>query len=110
MMNNSFKGKQYAYSLFFGHLVLEKILKAHVVKTTKKHAPYIHNLLNLSEKAGLNLSRAEKDLFNEVNSFNLRTRYPDHKFEFYKKWNKNNTKAYLDKIKLLYKKLCQKLK
>ncbi|PIZ01270.1 DNA-binding protein, partial [bacterium (Candidatus Gribaldobacteria) CG_4_10_14_0_8_um_filter_33_9] len=42
-----FKGKEYSNSLFFGHIVLEKILKALVVQRTKEQAPYIHDLVRL---------------------------------------------------------------
>jgi hypothetical protein len=38
-MNDFFKIKRYVEALFFGHIVLEKILKAHVVKQTGIHAP-----------------------------------------------------------------------
>lgn len=47
--------KRYADCLFFGHIVLEKVLKALVVQTTKKQAPRIHDLVRLQEKAKLSL-------------------------------------------------------
>ena len=34
----------YHYALFFGHLYLEKLLKALVVQATGEHAPRTHNL------------------------------------------------------------------
>ena len=37
-MNNLLKSKDYNWALFIGHLVIEKLLKAHWVKTQKKHA------------------------------------------------------------------------
>ena len=46
------KGK-YPYALFIGHLALEKLLKALVVKTTRKHAPYTHSLPLLANKLGI---------------------------------------------------------
>lgn len=33
------RSKKYPYALFFGHLAIEKILKALVVKHTGTHAP-----------------------------------------------------------------------
>jgi len=39
-----FQIEKYPYALFFGHLALEKLLKALVVKTTRQHAPYTHSL------------------------------------------------------------------
>ena len=46
----------YSYSLFFGHLCIEKILKAIYVYNNRKHAPPIHNLIRLAELAKIDLS------------------------------------------------------
>ena len=43
-----FKSKRYHHCLFFCHLFIEKIIKALVVKKTKRQSPYGHNLLRLS--------------------------------------------------------------
>ena len=104
-----FKSKRYSDSLFFGHIVLEKILKALVVKKTKKQAKYTHNLLILLKKAGMKNIFTKKDikLLGIVNDFNLRTRYPDYKLKFYKKATKIYTEKYLFCIKNLYKKIWQ---
>jgi len=66
-------------------------------------------LVFLKELAGIKLDKKEIDLLDRVNQFNIRARYPDLKFKFYKKCNKKFTEFYLEKIKRLYKKLCQKL-
>ena len=105
-----FKGKKYSESLFFGHIVLEKILKGLVVQKIESEAPYIHNLTKLSELAECNLSENEMNLLDEVNDFNIRARYPEYKLQFYKQCDKEYTKNYFDEIIKLYKKLCQKLK
>ncbi|MDA8414609.1 MAG: HEPN domain-containing protein [Desulfobacteraceae bacterium] len=65
------------HGLFFAHLVLEKTLKAHVCKTTGELASRIHNLVRLSEKAGLILSYDQIDLLAEVSEFNIEGRYPE---------------------------------
>ena len=109
-MNGLFKIKRYSDSLFFGHIVLEKILKGLVVQETKKEAPYIHNLTKLAELSKCNLPKDEMDLLDIVNKFNIRSRYPEYKLQFYKQCDKEYAKNYLDKITKLYKKLCQKLK
>ena len=36
--------EKFHYALFFGHLCLEKLLKALYVKTTSDHAPVTHSL------------------------------------------------------------------
>jgi HEPN domain-containing protein len=50
-----FKSNKYPYSLFMGHLALEKLLKASVVKKTKMHAPFSHSLPYLAEKSKLKI-------------------------------------------------------
>lgn len=42
-----FQRKRDLHGLFFCHLVIEKALKAHVVKSTKEIAPRTHNLILL---------------------------------------------------------------
>ena len=46
------------WALFLGHVVIEKLLKAHVVKKTSAHAPFTHDLLRLAGIA-LELDRGE---------------------------------------------------
>lgn len=105
-----YKNKRYSDSLFFGHIVLEKILKALVVKKIKIEPPKMHDLVKLEELAELNSDNETRILLKEINVFNIRSRYPDYKFRFYKSCTKEFTKKYLDKIRELYKNLCQKLK
>ena len=47
IMLSLFATKKFSNTLFFGHIVLEKILKAHVVKRSNKSAPYTHDLVRL---------------------------------------------------------------
>ena len=104
-----FRIKRYPESLFYGHIVLEKILKALVVQETKEQAPYIHDLVRLQKIVKLELSKEEISFLNKVNDFNIRARYPEYKLQFYKRCTKEYAKNYLDEIIKLYKKLCQKL-
>jgi HEPN domain-containing protein len=39
-----YSSKSYAWSLFLGHISIEKLLKALYVKQFKEHAPFTHNL------------------------------------------------------------------
>ena len=48
---------RFLHGLFFCHLVIEKIIKAHVVKLTNDLAPRSHNLIYLSEKSNLLFNR-----------------------------------------------------
>ena len=94
----------------YGHLALEKIFKAHVVKKSKKPAPYIHNLLKLAKLANITLSERNQTLLASVNDFNMESRYPDTKLRFYDLCTKSFTEEYYKKIMSLYKKLCLSLK
>lgn len=105
-----YKAKRYSDSLFFGHIVLEKILKALAVQHTRKQAPYIHDLVRLQELAKISLTDEEVDLLDSVNNFNIKSRYPEYKLLFYKTCTKKYTEKYLFRIDNLYKKLCQTLR
>ncbi len=48
--------------LFFSHLCIEKVIKAHFVRFTAEIPPRSHNLLYLLSKTDLTLSEDEKDL------------------------------------------------
>lgn len=63
--------------LFFAHLVLEKVLKAHVCRRTQDLAPRIHNLVRLAELAELGLNERQIDILAEMNAFNIEGRYPE---------------------------------
>ena len=65
------------HGLFFAHLALEKILKAHVCAKTQDLAPRTHNLVHLAEIAGLALGKAQGDTLAEMNEYASEGRYPD---------------------------------
>jgi len=90
-----FKSKRYSHCLFFCHLFIEKILKALASKNIGKPAPYGHNLLRFVELSDLDLLQAQKDLLDEINTFNIEARYNDYKFQFYKKAIKDYAQRYL---------------
>jgi len=91
-------------------LFWKKILKANVVKNTKKQAPRSHDLARLQELAKIEISKEEKDLLYATNEFNIRARYPDYKLNFYKYATRDYAKNHIEKTKKLYTKLCQELK
>ncbi len=109
-MDVLFNNGRYSDSLFFGHIILEKILKALVVGNIGKHAPFTHDLLQLYKLSGIILSEDEVDLLDKVNDFNIRARYPEQKFQFYKSATKEIVEGYMNKINELYQKLWQKAK
>ena len=58
VMNVLFSNKKNNYCLFFGQMVIEKLLKALYAKNNKEtpHAPKTHDLLYLAEKINLELT------------------------------------------------------
>ncbi len=88
-----FDNGHYVWCLFIGHLILEKILKAHYVKATGQTPPKIHDLVKLADKTKLNLSKEQKEFLLNVNNYNVETRYPDYKAT----WSKVMTKEYTEK-------------
>ena len=62
---------------FFVHLALEKALKAVVCRVTRDTPPEFHNLVRLSELAGLEPSRDQLDTLAQMNAFNIEGRYSD---------------------------------
>jgi HEPN domain-containing protein len=59
-------------------LVLEKALKAHVVKVTGELAPKTRNLIYLSEKSNLVLSNDTLEFFGVLIKYQLEGRYPGY--------------------------------
>ncbi|MBU0574488.1 MAG: HEPN domain-containing protein [Candidatus Margulisbacteria bacterium] len=102
VMKHLYEKGDYHYSLFLGHLMLEKALKAVFVKKKNEHAPFTHSLIFLAEKSGLKLSEQQTSLLEAVNQFNIEARYPDKKFEFYKLCTKDFADSYITKIKDYY--------
>ncbi len=95
---------QYNWCLFIGHLVLEKTFKALFVHNNENQIPpKTHNLVKLAELSLINLTDQQKIFLDEVNDFNLETRYPDYKQEFYNRCTKEFTEKYFTTIKEYYK-------
>ena len=95
MLNNG----HYTWSLFIGHLVLEKIFKAIYVREHHKIAPRIHDLVKLAKSTSIKLSDEQLIFLSEVSDFNMEGRYPDEKNQFVMKCNKEFATDYLKRIK-----------
>jgi len=98
-MNHLFAQKDYSWSLFLGHLVLEKLLKAYYVKSIDTKVPLIHDLLRIADKANLQISAEQRDFLDIVSQFNIRVRYDDYKAKFHKTCNKGYTSKHIQDIK-----------
>lgn len=84
-VQNLFDKEDYVKALFFGHLYLEKLLKAIIVQQSRAHAPYGHSLHTLAQKANLRLTSDQLVLLRRVTDYNIEARYPDWKLEFKQK-------------------------
>ena len=93
----------YSYSLFFGHLAIEKLLKAIFVTENKRHAPPIHNLVRLARVAKVDLDKNRIDSLATITAFNIEARYPDIKRKFRQKCTEEYTRYHFKIIKEIFK-------
>ena len=72
-----FTAGRYLYVVFICHLVLEKILKAHVTEVTQTIPPKSHDLIFLIRKSNLELPQTNLEFLGKINNASIPTRYPD---------------------------------
>ena len=86
------------WALFIGHIVIEKLLKAHFVKNKGGTTPLIHDLSRIAALAGLEFDAGRLDTFDTVTTFNIRARYDDYKHEFALRCTREHAAAMIGKI------------
>jgi len=94
-----FENKRYSWSLFIGHLMIEKLLKSLYVKLKNDYPPYIHNLLRLAEKCNLELNEEQRFILTTVTAFNINARYDDYKLSFQKICTPEFTTIWIEQLK-----------
>ncbi len=101
VMNVLYKNNKNSYCLFFGHLIIEKLLKALYAKNNKgaPHAPKTHSLLFLAEKCNLEISEEQVKKLKVIDTFNIGARYDDYKNSFNKKCTIKYTSEQIRNIK-----------
>jgi len=104
-----YNSKDYHWSLFIGHIVVERLLKACVVKKISDHASYTHDLTKLAMLSGLSFSEEHLDWLDTISTFNMTARYDSYKDAFYKKCTIGFTTEWIDKIKILQAWIKEKL-
>lgn len=109
-MQHLYQSEDMHWALFLGHLVLEKLLKACIVKQTNNIAPYTHDLSRLAETAALDFTDEQLDWLATITTFNINSRYDDYKQAFYKKCTREFTKEWIAKINTLQLWIKEKLK
>ncbi len=90
--------KDYSYALFFGHLAVEKILKAIFVQNVSLNVPRTHNLPRLAKAAQIAVTEQQEYDLVRITAFNLEARYPDYKREFIKKCTAEFSTTEIQKI------------
>jgi len=105
-----FNGKKYLQSLFWAHLVLEKLTKALWVKNHSENTPpKIHNLIVLLKQSNIDLGEERMNFLVNYNNFQLSARYPDYLNKIYKVCTKQFTENQLDNVKEIRKCLLEML-
>ncbi len=100
VMNVLYSNKKNSYSLFFGHLVIEKLLKGLYAKNNEE-SPYTiksHNLLALAEKCNLDLTDEQVKKLQIITQFNISARYDDYKETFNQKCTDEYTSEQIKNI------------
>jgi HEPN domain-containing protein len=96
-----YKSKKFAHCLFFGHLALEKSLKALFIYQKDSVPPITHDVLLLAKKIGYPLDEQNIGDFSEITTFNIEARYDVYKAELHKKATQIFAKTFMDKISLI---------
>ena len=100
VMKYLYNGKKNSYCLFFGHLVIEKLLKGLYAKNNEEN-PYTiksHNLLALAEKCNLELTDKQVEKLQIITQFNISARYDDYKETFNQKCTDKYTSEQIKNI------------
>jgi HEPN domain-containing protein len=109
VMTSLLNSGHHTWSLFIGHLVLEKLLKALFVANVDVKVPRIHHLLKIAKDARLQLSVDQENFLLEVTTYNIKARYPDYKQRFARKATREFTQAKTEQIKEMRQWLKQQL-
>lgn len=93
-------GSRNTHCLFFGHLAVEKLLKAIYAKKNPDAPLAIktHNLLALAEKCEIDLTDGQVEKLQVITQFNISARYDDFKQSFSSKCSDDWTDAQMRNI------------
>ncbi|MCE2895422.1 MAG: HEPN domain-containing protein [Flammeovirgaceae bacterium] len=108
-MKNLVESKDFSWSLFIGHLVIEKLFKAYYIEIKGEHPLFIHDLSRLAEKCSLELTKEQSDWLEVVTRFNLKARYEDYKENFRLVCTAEFTALWIERIEILRQWLKEKL-
>ena len=109
VMVSLYQSKNYNWALFLGHIVVEKLIKAYVVKSTGYHAPFTHDLRHLAKKGGLELPSDKAHYLDVITGFNINARYDSFKEDFYKRCTPEFSEEWIKNINFLRSWIKEKL-
>jgi HEPN domain-containing protein len=105
-----FEGRKYLQALFFTHLSLEKVLKAHWVNYNEANVPpKTHNLLQLYDRSGLELTEENTDFMQNMNAYQIEGRYPDYLTNLNSRIQREDTHKIISEAKILFQCLIELL-
>lgn len=108
-MVHLYNSKDYHWALFIGHIVIERLIKAGVIKKINDHAPFTHDLRRLAKLSQIEFKNEHLVWLDTITTFNLNTRYDSYKQAFYKKCTSDFTSEWISNIKELRKWIKAKL-
>jgi HEPN domain-containing protein len=94
-----FNGKNYLQSLFFAHLVIEKLCKSLWIKHNIDNVPpRIHNLIYLLTATPIVLSQEQSEFLLTLNRFQLEGRYPEYMTKMHNICNEQFTLSMINSV------------
>ena len=100
-MLDLFQTRNFGWSLFLGHLVIEKLLKAYYTKTLNEYPPMIHDLRRIGERAGIEFDENKLIMIETISQFNIRARYDDFRRNFQRLCTPEYSATWIENIKEL---------
>lgn len=102
--------KKFLQSLFFVHLVIEKICKASWIKDNQSNIPpRTHNLIYIISQTEVELDNTQTEFLLSLNRFQIEGRYPDYVSQLYKICDEKFTKEIINETEKLKVCLLNKL-
>jgi HEPN domain-containing protein len=93
------KGKKFVQALFFGHLYIEKLMKALWIRDNPSFfPPKTHNILKLLSETRVDLTEDQRIFLFKLNQYQIESRYPEDIEKLYKVTNESLTKEYIHQI------------
>ena len=94
--------KKFVPALFYGHLYLEKILKATWIKNNDNNVPpKTHNLLKLAKDAKIKIPDEQQEFLVKLNTYQIESRYPEDIDRLYEITTEQLVEDYFGQIKMI---------